>query len=173
VFALSLSVFKERFAIVRLFSLALILLFFAFAFREYHVVLENVTFTPKVDKIVYPITVLGVSVDRKVVDVGDYVALKISFFVPYESGSSLFNFTVRVYCNGNLVYFAKQLRPCYPGEYAELKFRFKTFTSGECVAVFMVFRGHELVYEGRANFTVVQDISREASGVLFLMSHFL
>jgi len=30
-----------------------------FAFKEYYVVLESVTFTPKVDKIVYPITVLG------------------------------------------------------------------------------------------------------------------
>ena len=54
----------------------------------------------------YPITVLGVLVDKDVVVVGEYVVIKVPFFVPYESSVSLFNFTVYIYYNDKLVYFA-------------------------------------------------------------------
>ena len=129
---------------------------FVFAFRNYGVVLERVVFTPKIDRIVYPITVLGVSVDRDVVVVGEYVVIKVPFFVPYESSVSLFNFTVYIYYNDKLVYFAWRFRPCFPGEYAMLKFRFKAFVPGKHVVVFRVYKGRELLYEEEVSFIVIR-----------------
>jgi len=130
------------------------ILFFAFAFRNYDVVLKRVSFTPKISRIVYPITILEVSVDKDVVVVGECVVIKVLFFVPYESSASFFNFTIYTYYNDKLVYFAWHSRPCFPGEYAMLKFGFKTFIPGKCVVVFRVYKGRELLYEKKVSLTV-------------------